>query len=173
MKDTPNYQYERYVQWFNSLSYNNSLYVKLWTKFLALSNHQIYWYFVFVCFFFFTRASYRRWDSPRPCCSVMFRAHRPRSIRWNFWTINLVSSKISWILNINEIFWSYLSSDGSLLNISVGTVGGAFSGTSSRYVCRDSKCRSTSSGVMWPSDINDIDTMLFAVCTWDGIFFLN
>jgi len=62
---------------------------------------------------------------------------------------------------------SHLSNEGSLLNISVGTVGGAFSGTNSRYVWRDSKCLSTSSGVMCPSDIKGIGIMLFEDCTWD------
>lgn len=38
-----------------------------------------------------------------------------------------------------ENLGSYLSKDGSLLNISVGTVGGALSGNSSRYDCLD--CR--------------------------------
>lgn len=60
-----------------------------------------------------------------------------------------------------------LSRDGSLLNISVGTVGGAFWGTSSRYDWRDSKCLSTSSGVMWPSEINDIGTILLLDCIWN------
>lgn len=45
-----------------------------------------------------------------------------------------------------------LSNEGSLLNISVGTVGGALSGKSPiNEWPRADKCLSTSSGVMWPS----------------------
>lgn len=46
---------------------------------------------------------------------------------------------------------NYLSREGSLLNISVGTVGGARSGIKSKKLW-DCKCLSTSSGVMWPSE---------------------
>lgn len=54
--------------------------------------------------------------------------------------------------NVQDLNLTHLSSEGSLLNISVGTVGGAFSGRSPMKECpRADKCLSTSSGVMCPS----------------------
>lgn len=64
---------------------------------------------------------------------------------------------------------SHLSNDGSLLNISFGTVAGA-SGTKPMSDCRDCKCRSTSSAVMCPSE-NAL--FLFAAACAFAAFFVN
>lgn len=65
---------------------------------------------------------------------------------------------------------THLSNDGSLLNISVGTVAGA-SGTIPMSDCFDCKCLSTSSAVIWPSVIVSVlmtfggrPTGFFCVC---------
>lgn len=72
--------------------------------------------------------------------------------------------------NIQNIFENtHLSSDGSLLNISVGTVGGALSGTISINDWRDCKCRSTSSAVMCPSEII-IGIFAFIACAVRAFF---
>lgn len=62
----------------------------------------------------------------------------------------------------------HLSNDGSLLNISFGTVAGA-SGTKPIRDCRDCKCRSTSSAVIWPSE-NALLFLFAAPCALAAFF---
>lgn len=71
------------------------------------------------------------------------------SIIWSFDSLKLVWIKSTLFPPQNPE--SHLSNDGSLLNISFGTVAGA-SGTSPISDCRDCKCLSTSSAVMCPSE---------------------
>lgn len=96
------------------------------------------------------------------------------------WELNLIKCHwwMKWIWKLclfhhrkipiyHRVFFTlpHLSKDGSLLNISVGTVVGASNMPISD--CLDCKCRSTSSAVMWPSVI--VSVLIVSVFMMAGV----
>lgn len=119
-------------------------------------------------------------------CQIWFTAkHKNIKMIHFFVSVRFQNAHESWMFlntKIDCITIPHLSNDGSLLNISVGTVAGA--STIPINDCFDCKCLSTSSAVIWPSVIVSVfmtdvalDAALFAffcVCflRFDGLAFL-
>lgn len=101
--------------------------------------------------------------------SVMF---LPNSIHCKEKKIELNSASILFYTAQIYIAILHLSNDGSLLNISVGTVAGASNMPISD--CFDCKCRSTSSAVMWPSVmVSVLMVSVFRMAGADGAVWFN